>query len=244
MRRAVAVTFVSLWLAGTARAAGPTLPPTPERWVTDGVGFLSVSRRAELDAKLEAYQRQTGHQVLVWVGGTIGGAPLDDWAVKTFQAWKVGRKGIDDGVVVFVLASDRKIDIEVGYGLEGKVPDVVASRIIREVMSPRLRQDDRDGAVQAGVDALLAAIEGKPVGDARRDPSDEPAGGPTISRPQMILFGVLAVAFLVLLVLNPRIAMLFLWSILGGGQRGREGGGGGFSGGGGRSGGGGARGSW
>ncbi|MDB4980063.1 MAG: hypothetical protein JWM82_815 [Myxococcales bacterium] len=243
MRRAAAVTFACLSLAGAAHAAGPALPPTPDRWVTDGVGFLSPSRRAELDAKLEAYQQKTGHQVIVWVGGTIGGAPLDDWAVKTFQSWKVGRKGIDDGVVIFVLASDRKIDIEVGYGLEDKVPDVIASRIIREVMSPRLRHDDRDGAVQSGVDAVLAAIEGRPVGDLAREPSGEPTVAPRLSRPQMILYGVLIFAFLVLLALNPRVAMLFLWSILGGG-RGGGGGGGGFSGGGGRSGGGGARGSW
>ena len=243
MRRAAAVTFVCLWLAGAARAAGPASPPAPDRWVTDGVGFLSGSERAQLDAKLEAYQQKTGHQVLVWVGGTIGDAPLDDWAVKTFQAWKVGHKGIDDGVVIFVLASDRKVDIEVGYGLEDKVPDALASRIIRDVMSPRLQKDDRDGAVQAGADAVLAAIEGRPVGDLTRDGSGESAGGPGLGRARLILYGVLIVVFLVLLVLNPRIAMLFLWSILGGGRGGR-GGGGGFSGGGGRSGGGGARGSW
>ena len=243
MRRAAAVTFVCLWLAGPARAAGPVIPATPDRWVTDGVGFMSANLRAGLDAKLEAYQQKTGHQVLVWVGGTIGGAPLDDWAVKTFAAWKVGRKGIDDGVAIFVLASDRKIDIEVGYGLEDKVPDAIASRIIREVMSPRLQQDDRDGAIRFGADAILAAIEGRPVGDLERAPSDTPTRGPGISRPQMIFYGLLLVAFLVLLVLNPRIAMLFLWSILGGGSGG-GGGGGGFSGGGGRSGGGGARGSW
>jgi uncharacterized protein len=243
MRRVAVVIFGCLWLAGTARAAGPTIPPAPDRWVTDTAAFLSEGRRAQLDAELEAYQQKTGHQVLVWVGGTIGGAPLDEWAVKTFQAWKVGRKGMDDGIVVFVLATDRKIDIEVGYGLEDKVPDVIASRIIREVMSPRLKQDDRDGALRAGVDAILAAIEGRPVGELAPDRFGEPAGGAGLDRARLIVFGVLFIAFLVLLVLNPRFALLFLWSILGGGG-GRGGGGGGFSGGGGRSGGGGARGSW
>ena len=240
-RATVATLFVLVGLAGPARAAGPPLPPAPDRWVTDSVGFLSPARRTELDTKLEVYQQKTGHQVIVWVGGTIAGLPLDDWAVKTFKSWKIGRKGMDDGVVIFVLGTDRKIDIEVGYGLEDKVPDAIASRIIREVMAPRLRADDRDGAVQAGVDAVLAAIEGKPVGDLDQDRSGQPTTGQRLGRPQLILYGVLIVIFLVLLVLNPRLALLFLWTILGAGNRR---GGGGFSGGGGRSGGGGARGSW
>jgi len=240
-RATVATLLVLEGLAGPARAADPPLPAAPDRWVTDSIGFLSSARRTELDAKLEVYQQKTGHQVIVWVGGTIAGFPLDDWAVRTFKSWKIGRKGMDDGVVIFVLGSDRKIDIEVGYGLEDKVPDAIASRIIREVMTPRLGADDRDGAVQAGVDAVLAAIEGKPVGDLAQDRSGQPTTGQRLRRPQLILYGVLIVIFLVLLVLNPRLALLFLWTILGaGGRRG----GGGFAGGGGRSGGGGARGSW
>lgn len=231
-----------LGLAPAARAAGPSLPPVPERWVTDTVGFLSGDRRAQVDARLEAYQQKTGHQVLVWIGGTIGGAPLDDWAVKTFAAWKPGRKGSDDGIAIFVLAADRKIDVEVGYGLEGKVPDASASRIIREVMSPRLRANDHDGAVLAGVDAILSTIEGKPIADLGRDQTGDPAASPRLSTAQLVIYGILGIAFLILLVLHPRFALLFLWSILSGGRSGSSGGG--FQGGGGRSGGGGARGSW
>jgi uncharacterized protein len=178
----------------------------------------------------------------VWIGGTIGGAPLDDWAVKTFAAWKPGRKGSDDGIAIFVLAADRKIDIEVGYGLEGKVPDASASRIIREVMSPRLRANDHDGAVLAGVDAILSTIEGKPIADLGRDQTGDPAASPRLSTAQLVIYGILGIAFLILLVLHPRFALLFLWSILSGGRSGSSGGG--FQGGGGRSGGGGARGSW
>ncbi len=87
------------------------LPPAPNRWVTDTAEFLSPAVRGELDAQLEAYEKQTGHQVIVWIGDTIGDAPLDDWAVKTFAAWKIGRKGADDGLAMFILARDRKIDI-------------------------------------------------------------------------------------------------------------------------------------
>jgi uncharacterized protein len=248
MRHAVAVPLALLALAGMASAANLPIPPSPARWVTDTVGLIAPEERAQLDAKLEAYQRRTGHQVVVWIGGSIGGAPLDEWAVKTFESWKIGRAGVDDGIAIFILASDHLIDIEVGYGLEDKVPDAIASRIIREVMAPRLRAGDSAGAVRAGVDAILAAIEGRPVADLDRRPSAGPRGG--IGGPRLIAYGVLLVAFLVFLVLNPRLALLFLWSILGGGRGGGGrggggfGGGGGFSGGGGRSGGGGARGSW
>jgi uncharacterized protein len=243
MRHALALPLTLFALAGTAWAADLPIPPPPARWVTDTVGLLPPDERAQLDTKLEAYQQRTGHQVVAWIGGSIGGAPLDEWAVKTFEAWRIGRKGIDDGVALFVLAQDRLIDIEVGYGLEDRVPDAIASRIIRDVMAPRLRAGDSGGAVRAGVDAILAAIEGRPVGSIGRDARGEPAQG--VGRVRLILYGVLLVGFVLFMLTHPRLALLFLWSILGGGGRGGGfGGGGGFSGGGGRSGGGGARGSW
>lgn len=228
-------------------AAAP-LPQAPTRWVTDDAGFLSPATRDALDAKLEAYERATGHQVVVWVGKTLDGADLADWAVRTFAKWQLGRKGHDDGIAVFVLADDRKIDIEVGYGLEDRVPDAIASRIIRDVMAPRLRAGDRDGAVTAGVDAVLASIEGKPWtgGGAATAP---PAHG-TTSTTTWIFYAIALVGFAIFAVVNPRMAMLLLWTIMAGGRRGGGGyggglgGGGGFGGGGGSSGGGGARGGW
>jgi uncharacterized protein len=221
-------------------AAAAPIPPAPARWVEDGAGFLSPAARAALDARLEGYERATGHQVVVWIGTTLGDAPLDDWAVRTFGAWKVGRKGLDDGIAVFLLADDRKVDIEVGYGLEDKVPDAIASRIIREVMAPRLRAGDRDGAVTAGADAVLASIEGKPWAGATATAT------PTDRAPSLvtwILGGLALIAFLIFAITHPRMALFMLWTITAGG-RGGGGGGGGFGGGGGRSGGGGARGGW
>lgn len=220
-------------------AVAPT-PPPPARWVEDHAAFLSPQTRATLDARLEGYQRATGHQVVVWIGRTIDGTPLSDWAVQTFAAWKVGRKGFDDGIVMFILADDRAIDIEVGYGLEDRVPDAIASRIIRDVMTPRLRAGDRDGAVTAGTDALLAAIEGHPWAGAG------PERPVALSTGQWIGLGVVAVLMLLFFIRHPRIGLwMFLMSIgRGGGWGGWGGGGGGFSGGGGRSGGGGARGTW
>jgi uncharacterized protein len=231
-----------------AIAALAPLPPAPGRWVEDPAGFLSAPVRARLDARLEAYEHATGHQIVVWIGKTLGGAALDDWAVRAFAAWKVGRKGLDDGVVLFVLADDRTIDLEVGYGLEGAVPDATASRIIREVMTPRLQAADRDGAVEAGVEALLAAIEGRPAlpaaGPEGRAGRPEPGAGSRRPSPLQIVLGALGLlGLLVLFVKYPRLALFLLLNVFSrGGSGGRKGGG--FGGGGGRSGGGGARGSW
>jgi uncharacterized protein len=225
---AIAIALIALAIA---------VPPTPVRHVEDHATFLSTTTRDALDAKLVAYERATGHQVIVWIGSSLDGAPIEDWTVKAFEAWKPGRRGHDDGLAIFVFRDDRKIAIEVGYGLEERVPDAMASRIIREVMAPRLQADDRDGAVVAGVDSVLAAIEGKPW-------AAPPLAATTDDHAWVVyvIFGVIA---LLLFIKYPRAAMWLFWSILtagrwsgGGGDRG------GFRGGGGRSGGGGARGGW
>ena len=236
-----------------ALAVGSATPPAPARWVTDGAGLLSPQTRQALDARLEGYERATGHQVVVWIDRTLAGAALDEWAVRTFEAWRPGRKGVDDGIAMFLFADDRKIDIEVGYGLEERVPDAVASRIIREVMAPRIRAGDRDGAVTAGVDAVLAAIEGRPWTGAG---SGGDAIAPRAEQPSWLVWGglgVLGVLAMIFFIANPRAAAWFFWALIasrwggrggGGGFGGGDGGGGGFGGGGGRSGGGGARGGW
>jgi uncharacterized protein len=225
----------------------PSVPPAPERWVTDEAHLLSPAARTSLDGKLESYERATGRQVVVWIGETIGERSLDEFAVKTFEAWKIGRKGHDDGVLLIVLARDRKIAIEVGYGLEPQVPDALASRIIGEIIAPRLRAGDPDGAVGRGIDALLESIEGKPFGGGQTNPP--PPDRKPSNKIQLVGAGILALAFLILFITNPSLAiqLLFVMSSGRGGHRGGGfggGGGGGFSGGGGRSGGGGARGSW
>src|SRR5262249_20591361 len=133
--------FVSLVLALLAlpALADVAIPKAPERWVTDTAGMLSAGPGAALDRRLADSEAKTGHKVVVWIGQTIDGAPLDDFAVKTFEAWRIGRKGHDDGVLMIVLARDRKIDIEVGYGLEDRLTDALSHRIIDEVMAPKLR---------------------------------------------------------------------------------------------------------
>jgi uncharacterized protein len=229
-------------------ARGADIPPPPDRWVNDRVGLLSPATRTVLDRELEDYQRQTGHQIVVWIADTVGDQPLDEFATSTFKAWQIGQKGKDDGLLMVVLARDRKIAIEVGYGLEAQVPDAIASRIIRDVMAPQLRAGNPDGAITDGVHAVLNKIEGKPFEPGRQV---TPERG-HLSTGQLVFFGVLAAAFLILFLTNPALAIQLLFMIGSGRGRGGDGGfggggfggGGGFQGGGGRSGGGGARGSW
>lgn len=227
---------LGLVFAATVAAA---VPPAPSHWVEDHAGMMSSAVRDELDARLAAYEHATGHQVVVWTDHTLGGAALDDWSVRTFAAWKVGRAGLDDGIAMFVFADDHKIDLEVGYGLESKVPDAVAARIIREVMAPRLRAGDADAAIRDGTDAVLAAIEGHAwAADETSLSSDMPTTA------TWVVGGLVGLGLVFLFITHPR---LFLLLLLFGGRSGRGGGrsgGGGFTGGGGRSGGGGARGSW
>ncbi len=259
------VTALALALAtvATAQTANST-PPSPTRFVTDGAGFLSAPARDELEQRLARYERDTGHQVLLWIGQTTGGEPIEPWAVRAFAAWRVGRKGLDDGVVIFILAGDRKVRIEVGYGVEDRLPDAVAARIVGDRMIPRLRAGDPDGAARAGVGGVLAAVGGE--AGAPRDAVPTAAAPPEIDPGRLIVLGIIGILVLGFLVTHPRLALMLLMTInsnqhrggWGGGGFGRGGGwggggfgggfggggGGGFSGGGGRSGGGGASGSW
>jgi uncharacterized protein len=239
--------IVAVLACATAIGATP-IPPPPTRWVTDNAGFLSPAARSALDQRLRDYEQQTGHQVIVWIGTSTGDDPIEDWTVRAFKAWRVGRKGLDDGLALFVFSADRKLRIEVGYGLEGVVPDAIASRIIREVIAPQIQAGDRDGAIAAGVDSIIRVIGGEGTGSrpavGARGHSRRPLS------PVQIIFGlIIGAAVLLLLITHPSLAMFLLYSIVsggrgGGGGFGGGGGGGGFSGGGGRSGGGGASGSW
>ncbi len=228
------------------QAAEVPVPPSPARWVTDSADFISPQLRTGLDRQLEYLARSTGTQILVWIGTTTGDTPTEDWTVRAFERWKVGQKGLDNGLVLFIFAQDKKVRIEVGYGLEDRIPDVTASRIIRNVIVPRIQAGDNDGAVMAGVQALVSALGEQGAGaGAAGSRSGQRRPVRQIGLGQIIVFVILGIGFLFLLITNPTLALYLLFSILSGGRGGGGGfGGGGFSGGGGRSGGGGATGSW
>ena len=250
LRRPLVILALAGALAVSFAAAQAKIPPAPQRWATDEAGFLSRPAVEALDARLENYEKQTGHQLLVWIGRSLGGNEvLEDWTVKAFAAWKVGRKGLDDGLVLFIFAEDHKIRIEVGYGLEGQVPDIYAYRVINNILAPGIRAGRPDEAVDAAVTALIGYISGN------QPPSSEETRAPHGSSAIRGIFtGIILLVLIILFITNPSLAMWLLINILSGGGRGRGGGwggggwggggGGGFSGGGGGGGGGGASGGW
>lgn len=242
----LSVAVALLATAAAGRAETP-IPAAPEHWVTDRAGFLSAATVADLDARLGDYARGTGHQILVYIDHTTGGVPIEDWSVRAFERWRVGRSGIDDGLLLLVFADDHRVRFEVGYGLEDRVPDAIAKRIIDEQIVPRIRAGDHDGAIRAGVSAVTAVIGGATGSTPlAAEPTRPPV--PTWIK---IAGGIAFLLFIGFMVTHPSLAWLMLLTIGGGRGGGRGGwggggfgGGGGFSGGGGRSGGGGASGSW
>ncbi|NOZ95069.1 MAG: TPM domain-containing protein [Acidobacteria bacterium] len=224
-------------------AAAPTPPPV--QWVTDTAGLLSGPTAQALNARLRRFEELTGNQVIVWIGTSIGNRNLEEWAANTFAAWGIGQKGKDNGLALFILTRDRKIRIEVGYDLEGRVTDLLSSRVIREILEPGLAAGRANEAVTKAVDVLLNAINPKAAAasaSGTATPSTRPSQPRKIGLGTILLWGLLGVGFLILFITNPTLALFLLFSLMSGGRGG--GGGGGFGGGGGRSGGGGASGGW
>ena len=240
----------ALWVAVALLAAAPAgadekLPPKPARWVTDRAGVLSPAVAAAIDRKLEAFERSQGSQVLVAIFPSLPeDEVLEDWTQRVAESWGVGRAKEDDGVVLFVFVADRKLRIEVGYGLEGALTDLESKAILDEVLVPHLREGDWDGGIGAATDAILEAIQG----EYRPDPNAVPHRRKAPSGAAFIFFLIVVV----LLHLISRRSRRGGWRSggwwggggFGGFGGGGFGGGGGFSGGGGSFGGGGASGGW
>ena len=234
-----------IWMGVSAWAS---IPPAPRQWVTDNAGFLSPGTSSGLNTELRQFQQLTGDQVVVWIGESIGTATLEDWSTEAFRNWKIGEKGKDNGVALFILSKDQKVRIETGYGAEGRLPDAIVSRIIREILIPGFKSGNRDKAVTDAVSVILKALDAKAASQVSgalqgtTDSSQQPKSR-HIGIIQFIFFGIIGILFIFLLITNPTLALWLLFSIVSGGRSG-GGGGGGFSGGGGLSGGGGASGSW
>jgi uncharacterized protein len=249
----VAMTALFGVAVGDAARGATPLPPVPARWVTDEAGVLSRGAAAEIDGRLEAFEKEQGTQILVAIFRTLpDDEVLEDWTQRVAEAWRVGRAKQDDGAVLFAFVDDRALRLEVGYVLEGALTDLESKAILEEVLIPRLRQGDWDGGVAAAADAIIAAVRGEYVadrGDSRRRKQLPPG---------FVL--VLIVVLLLFVVVTSRASRRsggrhggwggggWGGGSFGGGSRGGWGGGGfgggGFSGGGGSFGGGGASGRW
>ncbi|PYO26898.1 MAG: hypothetical protein DMD86_18910, partial [Candidatus Rokuibacteriota bacterium] len=123
-----------------AAAAALNVPPPPDRRVNDYAGVLAPAERERLEQKLIQRERGASNQVVVAIFRSLEGESLEDFSIRLAQAWRVGRKGLDNGVILLVFIDDRKMRIEVGYGLEGNLTDAVSSSILRDVVAPRFRE--------------------------------------------------------------------------------------------------------
>lgn len=178
-------------LGAAALAQGPQpIPPLAAR-VTDTTGTLTAGERASLEAKLEAFEREKGAQVAVLMVPTTAPEDIAQYSIRVVDAWKLGRAKPDDGALLLIAKDDRRLRIEVGYGLEGVLPDAIASRIIREVIAPRFKSNDYYGGIDAGVDRMLGVIRGEPLPPPEKgwQGGDNPAVG--LQLLPMLFFGVL-----------------------------------------------------
>jgi uncharacterized protein len=158
--RALLFAFLLCWpFAATAQVA---VPPLTGR-VVDQTGTLSASDVTELTQKLKDLETRKGSQVAVLIVPSTQPETIEQFSIRVAEAWKIGRKKIDDGALLVVAKDDHKLRIEVGYGLEGALTDVTARRIIDEIIVPRFRSNDFAGGISAGVDRIIRIIDGEPL---------------------------------------------------------------------------------
>jgi uncharacterized protein len=261
--------LLAAW-SGMARAAAPVFPAFTG-YVVDAAHVLQPTTVAALNEKLGAYQKATGGQLIVATVPSLGDTPIEDYGYQLGRAWGVGQKGKNTGAILIVAPTDRKVRIEVGYGLEPVLTDALTNVIINEKIVPEFRKGDIGAGVTAGVDAILAQLQADP-GVAAAAASQATAEHSTSHHRASAGPGALVwLAIVVIWVLfsamrggggggggrSSGIGSAILWGVAssmmsrgggggwGGGDGGGDGGGGGFGGGGGGGfGGGGSSGSW
>jgi len=251
-------------LSGFRLFAQEVIPPTPALYFNDYAHAVSAGTAAQLNKTLEDFERQSSDQIVVAVFPKMqSDSSVEDYTVRVARLWQAGLKDKNNGAVLFVFVQDHKMFLQVGYGLEGVLPDALCKRIIDEQISPRFKAGDFDGGLTAGVQAILATTKGEYTGNGRtvaqgRATYGNSGGGAAV----VIIFLIIVVLFIILPLLSraSRSGGILYWG--GGWSSGRSssggifsgggggsfgggfGGGGGFSGGGGSFGGGGAGGSW
>jgi uncharacterized protein len=161
---------LGLFLLGAVATAADDLvavPPLKAR-VTDLTGTLSRDQAAALEADLAQFEKSRGSQIAVLLVPSTQPETIEEFSIRVAEIWKLGRKGVDDGILVLVAKNDRKLRIEVGRGLEGAIPDAVAKRIVAEVIGPRFKEGDFHGGLKAGVAKLQAVIGGEALPPPKR----------------------------------------------------------------------------
>jgi uncharacterized protein len=250
LSRALASLAFGLLLA--AGALAQTFPALSGR-VVDQAGLLAPDRRAALEAKLTAHEDRTTDQIVVATVRSLEGHEIEDYANRLFRHWQLGQREKNNGALLLVAPNERKVRIEVGYGLEGALTDALSKVIIATAVAPRFRQGDFAGGIDAGIDAMLSILTGDAEEWQRRaEVRDDER---TALDPVLVFILLLVLLYVVSRAMRAGSGAAPYhrrrrggWVVIPGGAGwgggGGWSGGGGFSGGGGSSGGGGASGSW
>ncbi len=215
---ALAAVLVLAILVGLAVAQQPVPPFTA--FLTDLTDTLEPDQRETLETELRAFEQRKGGQIAVLIVPTTQPEAIEQYALRVAETWSLGRKGVDDGVLFLVAKDDRAMRIEVGYGLEGVIPDAVAKRIISEIVAPYFTQGDFYGGVDAGVNRLIRLIDGEPLPPPRvRDPGWSGFEGllPVLVVGTIVLGAILRGLFgrLVGASITGGLGGLFVWIIVG-----------------------------
>jgi uncharacterized protein len=239
---------ILLLLLGFRVFAAEVIPPAPPQYFDDYAGVVSSQTASQLNSTLENFERQSSDQILVAIYPAMqSDSSIEDYTVRVARAWKVGQKDNNNGAVLFIFVQEHQLFIQVGYGLEGVLPDAICKRIIDEEITPHFKAGDYDGGCTAGVQAILAAVQGEYKGNGTTVADRNNQSRQNISG---LVIAIIIIVFFVISFSNRSrfgggggfIITGGGWG--GGGGGGWGGGGGGFSGGGGSFGGGGAGGHW
>lgn len=171
-----ALVFLGTQVAHAAdKAATEVAVPALVNRVTDLTNILSAEQQASLEAKLQQFEQLKGSQIGILLLPSTQPEDIAQYALRVAEAWKLGRKKVDDGILIVVAKNDRKSRIEVGYGLEGVVPDAIAKRIVAEVMAPHFKQGDFYGGLDSATDKLISLVNGEtlPPPDQSQAGSDQ-----------------------------------------------------------------------
>ena len=218
-------------------ASDVTIPDKISSYVNDWGQLMTTNQARQLDQQLRQFEQQTSNQLVVATFPSLEGENIEETSIRMFEKWHIGQKNKDNGILLTVWKAERKIRIEVGYGLEPVLTDALSARIIRDEMAPAFRQGDYYGGIVQGVRAVVAVTQGAYTGNGRSKGNRKQDGGGIAGL-------IIPLLFFFLLFSRRRGALggFLLGSVLGSAMRG--GGFGGFSGGGGFGGGGGASGGW
>jgi len=171
-----AALLFALW---SAVAAAQDLVPVPklERRVTDLTGTLRPEQIATLEQRLAAFEQKKGAQIAVLMVPTTKPEAIEQYSIRVAEAWKVGRAKVDDGLILVIAKNDQRLRLEVGYGLEGVVPDAIARRVIRETIAPHFLTGDFYTGIAEGTDRLMRLVDGEPLPPPAAQPRGQPQGG-------------------------------------------------------------------